>query len=101
MRRPVFAPAAAIAAALTLGAAQAPQQTPAQPPPAQQQPPTGQQPPVFRGGTANVRVDVTVIDKKGSPVTDLTKDDFEVREDGVPQLVDTVKMIAATGAAPD
>jgi VWFA-related protein len=56
---------------------------------------------VFRGGTANVRVDVTVIDKKGNPVTDLTKDDFEVREDGMPQVVDTLKMIEATGAAPD
>ena len=71
----------------------------AQNPPAQ--PPPAQQPPVFRGGTANVRVDVTVIDKKGNPVTDLTKDDFEVREDGVPQVVDTLKMIRATGQAPD
>jgi len=70
----------------------------AQNPPA---PPPPQQPPVFRGGTANVRVDVTVIDKKGNPVTDLTKDDFDVREDGVPQVVDTLKMIRATGAAPD
>jgi VWFA-related protein len=70
-----------------------------QPPPAQ--PPAGQQPPVFRGGTANVRVDVTVVDRKGNPVTDLTKDEFEVREDGVPQVVDTLKMIQATGAAPD
>jgi len=95
MRRPLFAPAAAIAAAVTLGAAQAP------PPAGQQQPPGGQQPPIFRGGTANVRVDVTVIDKKGNPVTDLTKDDFEIREDGLPQVVDTVKMIAATGQAPD
>jgi VWFA-related protein len=74
---------------------------PAQNPPAQPQPPAGQPPPVFRGGTNNVRVDVTVIDKKGNPVTDLTKDDFEVREDGQPQSVDTVKMIQASGAAPD
>ena len=79
------------------------QTPPAQPPPAQPpaQPPSGQQPPVFRGGTANVRVDVTVTDKKGNPVTDLTKDDFEIREDGLPQVVDTAKMIEATGAAPD
>jgi VWFA-related protein len=81
------------------------QNPPAQPPPAQppvtQQPTSGQQPPVFRGGTANVRVDVTVIDKKGNPVTDLTKDDFEVREDGAPQAVDTLKLINATGEAPD
>src|SRR5262249_33065815 len=75
------------------------QNPPGQPPPVQ--PPGGQQPPVFRGGTANVRVDVTVIDHKGNPVTDLTKDDFDVREDGVPQVVDTLKMIRATGEAPD
>jgi VWFA-related protein len=101
MRRPLLAPAAAIAAAVTLGAAQAPQQPPVSSPAGQQQPPAGQQPPVFRGGTANVRVDVTVVDKKGNPVTDLTRDDFEVREDGQPQVVDTVKMISASGAAPD
>jgi len=69
--------------------------------PAPQNPAASQQPPVFRGGTANVRVDVTVLDKKGNPVTDLTKDDFEVREDGAPQVVDTIKMIRATGEAPD
>jgi VWFA-related protein len=90
---------AAVAAAVTLGAQQG-QAPPAAPPP--QPPPSGsQQPPVFRGGTANVRVDVTVVDRKGNPVTDLTKDDFDVKEDGVPQFVDTIKMIQATGAAPD
>jgi VWFA-related protein len=87
--------------------AQSPQPPSAQSAPApavaaQQPPPlTGQQPPVFRVGTANVRVDVTVIDHKGNPVTDLTKDDFEVREDGALQTVDTIKMIHATGEAPD
>ena len=106
MRTFLLAPAAAITAALTLGAIQAPTQQPSAPPAGQQpapgqQPPSGQQPPVFRGGTANVRVDVTVIDKKGNPVADLTKDDFEVREDGLPQVVDTLKMIHATGEAPD
>jgi VWFA-related protein len=70
-------------------------------PPAGQPPATGQRPPVFRGGTASVRVDATVIDRKGNPVTDLTKDDFEVREDGVLQAVDTIKLIHATGEAPD
>jgi VWFA-related protein len=74
--------------------------TPAQVP-VQQPPAAPQQPPVFRGGTSNVRVDVTVIDRKGNPITDLTKDDFEVREDGVVQAVDTVKMVTATGEAPD
>lgn len=59
------------------------------------------QPPVFRGGTSQVRVDVTVLDRKGQPITDLTKDDFEIREDGVEQSIDTIKLIEATGQAPD
>ena len=60
----------------------------AQQPQAGQQPPSGQQPqrpPVFRGGTNQVRVDITVLNKKGEPVTNLTKDDFQVLEDGQPQ----------------
>jgi VWFA-related protein len=97
MRTPLLALAVLLAAAVTLLGQQAP--PPASPPPAQ--PPQGQQPPVFRGGTANVRVDVTVVDKKGNPITDLAKDDFEVREDNEPQAVDTVKLIHATGEAPD
>src|SRR5688572_946395 len=73
------------------------QQPPTQPPPAGQAP---AQPPVFRGGTSQVRVDVTVLDRKGEPLTDLTKDDFEVREDGIPQAIETIKIIEATGEAP-
>ena len=56
--------------------------------------------PVFKAGTNQVRVDVTVLDRKGDPVNDLTKDDFEVREDGVPQSVDTLKLVEANGEAP-
>ena len=65
----------------------------AQPPPAQPPPPP-QQPPVFRAGTNQVRVDVTVLDHKGEPVTDLTKDDFDVREDGIPQAIDSGRPFA-------
>jgi Ca-activated chloride channel family protein len=43
--------------------------------------------PVFRGGVDLVNVGVTVIDKKGSLITDLTPDDFEVYEDGRKQSV--------------
>ena len=64
--------------------------SPATPPAGQQQPPPSTQPPVFRGGTNQVRVDVTVLDRKGEPVTNLTKDDFDVREDGIPQTIDTL-----------
>jgi VWFA-related protein len=78
------------------------QQPPAQQPPAQQPPErTGQQPPVFRGGTNQVRVDVTVLDRKGQPVHDLTKEDFEIREDGIEQSIDTIKLIEANGEAPE
>ena len=80
----------AIAAAALLQA-----QPPAAPP--AQQP----RPPVFKAGTSQVRVDVTVVDRKGDPITDLKKEDFDVREDGIPQSIDTLKLIQATGAAPD
>ena len=88
-----------LATLVVLAAAVAGAQGPPQTPP----PPSGQQtqPPVFRGGTSNVRVDVTVVDHKGNPVTDLKMEDFDVREDGRPQTIDTLKLIEATGAAPD
>ena len=47
--------------------AQQDQQPPPQPPP---------QPPVFRSGTNVVRVDVSAIDKTGTPVTSLHAEDF-------------------------
>jgi VWFA-related protein len=65
---------------------------------AAQQPQTQQ--PIFRTGTNQVRVDVTVVNHKGDPVVDLKKDDFEVREDGVLQTIDSLKLVEATGQAP-
>jgi len=41
----------------------------------------------FRAGVTMVPVDVRVLDRHGAPVTDLTKDNFFVFEDGVPQIV--------------
>src|SRR6185436_4353398 len=64
-----------------------PQQPPAQPPtgqqpPAGQPPPPGQRPPVIRSGINFVSVDVIVTDKKtGDIVLDMSRDDFDVRED--------------------
>ena len=41
--------------------------------------------PVFRSDTEAVWVTATVIDKDGRLVTDLTKDDFEVLDNGIPR----------------
>jgi VWFA-related protein len=108
MRRHLLAIVSAVIAVATLAAQQPPAQpAPSQPPAAQTPatqtppPPPDQQPPVFKAGTNQVRVDVTVVNRKGDPVTDLTKDDFDVREDGVAQTIDTIKLVEATGAAPD
>jgi VWFA-related protein len=56
-----------------------------------------QRPPIFRTGAELVRVDVTVIDSKGHPVTTLTADDFTVEEDGAPQKIQSFKFIEHTG----
>src|SRR5215204_5038001 len=56
-----------------------------------------QRPPTFRTGPELVRVDVTVIDRKGHPVTNLTADDFAVKEDGVPQKIQSFKFLEHTG----
>ena len=78
------------------------QQQPAGDPAAQE--PTAPPPPTptFRGGIDFVRVDAFVTDKKGNPVTDLKQTDFDVLEDGKPQLVEQFKTIRIDGtAAPD
>jgi len=81
-----------------LGAQQTPQPPPQQAPAPPSQPSApDQQRPTFRAGANLVRVDVSVVDHHGEPVTDLTKDDFEVREDNVLQPVQTFKFIRATG----
>ena len=47
-----------------------------------------QGPPVFRSGVEAVRFEAIVTDKDGKPITDLTVDDFEVREDDAPQTIE-------------
>jgi Ca-activated chloride channel homolog len=46
-----------------------------------------QQIPVFKSGVDLVNIGVTVTDKKGNLITDLTKDDFEITEDGKKQTL--------------
>ena len=58
------------------------------------------QPPTFRAEANLVRVDVTVVDRHGEPVTTLTADDFVVEEDGTPQTVQSFKFVSADGQPP-
>src|SRR3972149_6670796 len=60
-----------------------------------------EQRPIFRGGANAVRVDVTVTTRQGTPVTDLTREDFEVTEDGLPQTIDSFELARATGEPTD
>lgn len=107
-----FAPALVLALALTAApraeqSAGTPQRPPADPrtgqaAPAPADPPAGQRPadpqqPIFRTGINFVRVDVIATDKRGDPVLDLTQADFEVTEDGVPQKVESFKLVASNG----
>ena len=68
------------------------------PPP---QDPQQQAPPVFRSRIDTVTVDVTVTDRQGRPITDLKLEEFEIRESGKPQAIDTFKLIVADEASED
>ena len=63
--------------------------------------------PVFRAGSKLVEVEVTVLDKKGNPVTGLAQADFTLRDEGKPQSIaffhfdGTQPPAREDGAAPD
>ena len=59
------------------------------PPPQLPQP----RPPVFRGGAHYVRVDAYPTAKDGRIIEGLTKDDFEIFEDGKPQAIESAEFI--------
>ena len=60
---------------------------------AQQQPLPQPRPPVFRAGAHYVRVDAYPTNKDGTIVTGLTKDDFEVYEDGRLQDIERAEFV--------
>jgi VWFA-related protein len=84
-------------AALGGGLLSAQQPAAPQQPPAQQQPgaqaPADQPPVTFRVEVNYVEVDAVVTDGQGVPVRDLTKDDFELFEDGRRQDVTSFSLI--------
>lgn len=53
-----------------------------------------QQAPVFRTSTQFVLVDAVVTDKNDVPVTDLTRDDFEISENGTPQKISEFEFVS-------
>src|SRR5262245_18275105 len=90
-RRPVltlWTIVAACALVAVQGTTAPPAQTP-QPTPQQ----TPQQTPVFRTRVDSISVDVTVTDKQGKPVRDLKQEDFEIRESGKLQSIESFKFI--------
>ena len=63
-----------------------------------QQPP---RPPTFRTTLETVRVDATVIDSQGRPVTSLSVEDFTLEEDGAPQKIDQFRLVELNGRQAD
>ncbi len=74
-----------------------PQPTPT--PPAAQLPPGEGQSPVFRSGVKLVVVDVSVTGADEEPIADLTPEDFELTEDGIPQKVEQASLVRIDGQA--
>jgi len=73
------------------------QQRPGQPRPGQrpiEQPP-GEQPqvPTFRVNVDAIEIEAFVIDEQGKPVTGLTREDFEILEDGKPQNITSFSQV--------
>jgi VWFA-related protein len=52
-----------------------------------------QQPPVTRTTTTGVVIDVTVVDRDGKPVLDLSPDEFELSEDGKRQQILSASLV--------
>ena len=59
----------------------------------QQQPPPSLQTPTFKAEVEYVEVDALVTDAQGQFIRDLTKDDFQVFEDGQRQTISTFTLV--------
>ena len=55
---------------------------------------------VFPAGIEQVTVDVVVVDKRGEPVTGLTREDFTVLDEGRPMEILTFEQVGQSSAAP-
>lgn len=94
MRSPfLWAPLLLSWPALLAGEAQEPPGAPTPPTPAPGAPPT------FAVGTSSVVLDVVVRDRRGGLVEDLEVADFDVREDGARQSVESFRVVARRLAA--
>jgi VWFA-related protein len=60
---------------------------------------TAPQSPSVKTTAVGVLIDVTVVDRNGNPVRDLTSDDFELKENGVRQQISSARLVE-TGVAP-
>ena len=67
-------------------------------PPPGQVPAAQEQTPVFRGGVEVLPLDVTVLDRDGRQVTDMTAGEFTVEVDGKPRTVVSAEYIKMTDA---
>jgi len=65
-----------------------------------QQPASQTPPPTFRGGVDVVQLDVSALDQKRRPVTDLQQAEFTVLEDGKPRPIVAFVPVALTETAP-
>jgi VWFA-related protein len=58
----------------------------------------GQETPTFKREVEVVTVDVVVVDKAGAPITGLTREDFTVLDEGVPQTIVNFDVVTAPDA---
>jgi len=68
---------------------------------AQQTAPNPQPPVTFKVEVNYVEIDAAVVDAQGRPVSDLTKDDFEIVEEGTPQTIAAFSRVDVPVSRPD